>query len=625
MRRWRLAALLPGLLALGGCRLQPEPFGHCGSPATLTVDGDSVVFTALDCGGYEGSAEAVGDGVTVELLVEDGALVPVVTAGPFGGVLHGVVLRGAASMVGEAEPKLWREGYQSWSFSGVVALEPWELDERGLPRVGGDSDAGSFLRDTPWTSWWHGLVGRVDGASVLLGALGAERWKVHLAAQPDALWVIWGTRGEEVTLAPDEATRLEPLWFGAGLDPWVLHARYADRVAERSPPPTLAEPDFGWGSWYVFYEDVVEDDIRRNAAVLRGRGEGGVLQVDDGWQRVWGDWQADEGFPSGMSSLASDLADDGFQPGLWMAPLYVDRSTATYVDHPDWWVRDRDGVELRFTNLNSGDYAVLDVTQPQAGAWLEAQIAARVAEGWTYLKLDFLYAAAQEGLRSSDVTGLEAFALALERIRDGAGGATLLASGSPVLPSVGWFHAFRSGADAAFSSDPDPRREYLRWQVRSTAARGWMNGRWWWNDPDALLVRDPWHEAEARGAVVANVVSGGAWLLGDDLSALPGARLDLALHAGARATMGGSARPERPLSFVSGFESSPILEVVTEDDRVPVRWSLASGELALLNLTDRAITTEAPAGTELLTGAVLGEAADVTLEPGDGQLWRPQL
>jgi len=618
----RLTPLLA--LALLGCDATPPAPTGCELPLTPSIDGTAVSFRVEGCAQGELSSRLLGTGnLDLSYRWEDGALIPSVSGGVAGGVLSGLVLEGDLQVEGTEPVRLWKQGYQSWSFSGVVELEPWEVGDDAVVAAGGDGTTGSFLRDNASTSWWNGLLG-TDTGSILFGALDAQRFPFRLAAQPGPeLQLLWGGREESVELAPGQSIDLAPLFVGAAPDPSALHARYAAAVAARHPPPALGtRPEVGWSTWYVFYEDVVEADVRSNLDLLAERGGVDLIQVDDGWQRVWGDWQADDGFPSGMPQLAADITAAGMEPGLWMAPLYVDRSTATWAEHPDWWVREFDGAQKVFENLGTGDYAVLDVTHPDAADWLTQQIRQQVDDGWTYLKLDFLYAGAEEGQRHVPMTGLQAYRLAMQAIAAGVDGdTTLLASGAPMLPSVGWFHAFRSGADIAFATDPDPRREYLRWSARCTAGRSWQNGVWWWNDADGIIVRDPFDEEDVRGALVAAAVSGGAWLLGDDLPALPLDRLDAQLDPQLLELVGTRFVPVDPLAFPSGFESSPILEVGARDDQVPVRWE-AEGYTALLNLGDGAVVVDAPAGTDLLTGVTRPESGRITLLAGDGQIWR---
>ena len=126
-----------------------------------------------------------------------------------------------------------------------------------------------------------------------------------------------------------------------------------------------------------------------------------------------------------------------------------------------------------------------------AGPWMRDQVARVKAEGWDYLKLDFLYAGAQVGERYADVTGMEAFHIGMEYLKEAADDAFFLACGAPMLPSLGYADAFRTGADIGFNFDIGPRHEYLRWQTRATMSRSWQNGIWWWVDPIRCYFVNP--------------------------------------------------------------------------------------------------------------------------------------
>ena len=99
-----------------------------------------------------------------------------------------------------------------------------------------------------------------------------------------------------------------------------------------------------------------------------------IFQIDDGWQIRWGDWEANDHFPSGMKVLADDIKSQGLTQGLWMAPFYVSVESELFSLHEDWWVRDEQGEIIRFSNLGTGNYAIIDVTHPQAGIWMQEQV-----------------------------------------------------------------------------------------------------------------------------------------------------------------------------------------------------------------------------------------------------------
>ena len=591
------------LLVALGCN--GEDALECTAPTLDAQDGD-LRFEAT-CAHWSARAEALGPGdFSVRWEIDGQTATPIVSGE---GTLYGVLVDGSLGVGGDQDPRLWKQGYQSWWWSGVTELTPLEWEDR-VPIAGGDGDGISAVNETPFTSWWVGLVGRPQGASFLIGATGASMTKWYAAFESDRAVAVWGARGEEIVLDGTEEVRLDPMWVGAGLDAWTLHQDYARAVATAQDVQLLPHPDTGWATWTIYYEDVTEEQVRDNLADMPDALD--VVQIDDGWQERWGDWTPNERFPT-FADLPADIEAAGHTPGLWMAPYYVERSLGLYDTHPDWFVH-RDGQPIAFANFGANEYLILDVTHPEAAAFFQKNLTDRVDEGWTYFKLDFLYAGMQEGLRQEPVTGAQAYAIGMDLIRDAIGDSTFLACGAPMLPSVGYADSFRTGADIAFGFDPDGQPDYLRWQVRATMARGWQNGIWWWNDPDQIMLRDP---IDPTGALVGGLVSGGAWLYGDPMNTLDDRFVDPQVLD----LIGTAAVPRAPLTFVSGPDFGPVAELGDPDDVVPTVWDFPTGETALLNLGRSPIDVEGPGGTEVLSGETASPGTR-SLAPGSGEIWR---
>ena len=89
-------------------------------------------------------------------------------------------------------------------------------------------------------------------------------------------------------------------------------------------------PPSGWCSWYFYYQEINEDEVKRNADWIAEnlKDYGAVyVQLDDGWQGTGHglgenrDWTTiDKRFPSGMDRLASHIKSLGLKPGIWLAP-----------------------------------------------------------------------------------------------------------------------------------------------------------------------------------------------------------------------------------------------------------------------------------------------------------------
>jgi|GEM_PF-1325816 len=595
--------------------------------ADLEWTGESLIHDG-PCGWTELVPRVIGQGEwTIDFEAnKEGAMVPTLQA-TSDSIFHGLVLEGRWSTVNQHNPVFWRQGYQSWSWSGVTEALPPERDDHNVMVPGGDGDGRTVFEENGFTSWWVGLVGTSDGSSLLFGLQGATITRFFMGVDGETVQLVWGHRGERIERKAGETLALDPVWVGAGTDAHGLHTEYAQATADRISMPALDRlPPTGWATWYQYYADVTEADVRTNLTALTELSAAGsepldVFQIDDGWQVRWGDWWAGPAFPSGMEAIAEDIANAGMVPGIWLAPFYMSTESETYRQHPEWWVKNDDGEPIVFTNLGTGEYVIVDATHPEAADWLGELIRRVVAQGYNYLKLDFLYAGAMEGVRFEDITGTAAYHRGMEVIREAAGDAWILACGAPFLPSVGYAESFRTGSDIAFESWTEPHIDFYRWQARATSARAWTHSIWWWIDPDQLIVREPLSALEVSGALASAVVAAGTWMLGDELTVLPVDRLNSALNPALLSLRGQPVRPVDPLSAVSGVDPGPIVEMTQDDDVTPSQWIFNDGTTVLLNLSPTPLDVFSPGGTELISG-VEGPAEMRTLLPGTGEVWQ---
>jgi hypothetical protein len=206
----------------------------------------------------------------------------------------------------------------------------------------------------------------------------------------------------ERVLAPGAACELEPVQVALGAEASALLEAFADAHGAFARARRFAPFQAGWCSWYHFFHDVTETAFLRNLeALAAARDEVPIdlVQLDDGYQRAIGDWlDTNEKFPSGLAALAHAVRDAGFTAGLWTAPFCVVPESRVHAEHPDWLLRDpgAEGAPLRGLHhgvwTKEGWVHVLDPTHPAVAVHLEQVYRALVGMGFTYLKLDFLYA-----------------------------------------------------------------------------------------------------------------------------------------------------------------------------------------------------------------------------------------
>lgn len=356
----------------------------------------------------------------------------------------GYVLTGArvAALHPFGATRFYRHGWQSWSRTDWLDLgAPPELIEPPERRAQGEDPA--YASTLAHIGSGVGALEGPDGRVLLLGALDLD---ARVEAGVDTLCGACGAGGA---------------WFMTFADETTAFARYAARLAARlgrrgeQPAPRV------WCSWYGLYLNIAEPLL---AAILPGLQDLAfdVFQIDDGWEQGIGAWTANEKFPSGMAALAARARDAGFRPGLWIAPFIVRSDTPLAREHPDWLLHDEGGGLVNAGENWGGPCYALDTTHPEAQAWVDALVRGAVDWGYTYLKLDFLYAGALPGARHESLPREQAYRLALQRIRAAVGDDTyLLACGAPVLPSLGIADAIRVGPDVAPYWDNEDRRRYL--------------------------------------------------------------------------------------------------------------------------------------------------------------------
>lgn len=434
--------------------------------------------------------------------------------------VEGFSLTGRAlTTAGEPRAAL-AHGYQSWSPTYYAAVQRSTDDEAAFAFVGNNDN--HLLTDAR-LSWWVSAM-PLGAEGVAAGALTAQAWKTRvLTWRRDGVQVrlLNGGTGDSKPLT-EAGVESETFFFTAAPGLTEALGRYGRAVATLTPPPPEPFVPRGWNSWNTLFEAVSEASVLANAdalAPLEGLAAN-LVQVDDGWQRQWGDWHANTKFPSGLDGLSATLEGKGRHLGLWLAPFFVDRTAATAVAHPEWFVRDEAGAQRTFTEFFTGHtFLVLDGSHPVARAWLGAEVQRALDAGVRYLKLDFLFAGAWEGARAADVTSLEAFHLVLRDLeaRARAKGAYVVACGAPVLPSAGVAHALRTGEDIAARGSPYTLA-WVKNASRNVAAR-WFVAPFVQSDPDTLLVRGL-PPGLRRLHATTTLLAGRLLALGDDLPSL---------------------------------------------------------------------------------------------------------
>lgn len=248
-------------------------------------------------------------------------------------------------------------------------------------------------------------------------------------------------------------------------------------------------------TWYYYgltvtYEDVLTNLERMEQLKLPFD----VFQVDEGWEVTLGEWEPNEKFPVPMKEVAQRIKAAGYIPGIWTSPFVAKETATVWKEHPEWILRDRNGMPCIFP-MNDTTYYVFDITnQVTYDYFYELYRKLTFDWGYTYHKLDFTRAAViyeNADFYDKTVTMAECYYEAVAAIRRGMGEeAYFLMCGGLYDPIIGLVDAQRTGSDvlSMWSSNINKDGKTAPYTIKQSLLRYYMN-HWWNNDPDALMVR----------------------------------------------------------------------------------------------------------------------------------------
>jgi alpha-galactosidase len=421
--------------------------------------------------------------------------------------------RDVVALPGPDTLSVYEHGWQSWSPAGLYAATAT------TPR--------------PARPMWQTMAFRPERPAPASGAQGegllavreaSGRTTVVSAPDPARSVAAIRTRVEGDRLVVSADGEVEVRVDDRGLLPALEH--WADDAAARAGGPALRSLPAGWCSWYYYWTGITEADVLGNLAALDELElDVGVVQVDDGHQSGIGDWLSRSPSFGRLADLAAAVTATGRRAGIWTAPFLVGADSELARAHPDWLVRGAVAAEHHWEQ----SIGVLDVTRPAAREHLSEVYSTLAGEGFSYHKVDFLYAGAMEGGRFEDASPLDAYRLGIEVIREALGDdAVLVGCGAPLLPSIGLFDAMRVSPDVDPAMEPpdgDLSQPGMRSALASGRARSWQTGRLWVNDPDCLLARPQVTERTAWADHVE--ATGGLTVVSDPLRDLDEQGLEL--------------------------------------------------------------------------------------------------
>jgi Melibiase/Alpha galactosidase C-terminal beta sandwich domain len=221
-------------------------------------------------------------------------------------------------------------------------------------------------------------------------------------------------------------------------------------------------PPAVWSSWTSYYSEVNEQDIVQNpdwiAANLKPYGFE-YVELDDGYDaevnggtyvgfnHTWLNWDHVK-FPHGAKWLTDYIKSKGLRTGIWLVP---NASAAEVKEHPDWYLRYKDGIIVK-------DYQTptLDSTNPQALDFVKKEMATLDDWGFDYYKFDgehdflkYVPGVDIDKIWDKSVDPIVAYRNRLKMIRETIGPHRFIEgcpSGVP-LNGIGYFDSYFNGDD----------------------------------------------------------------------------------------------------------------------------------------------------------------------------------
>ncbi len=242
---------------------------------------------------------------------------------------------------------------------------------------------------------------------------------------------------------------------------------------------------YGWCSWYDRTTKIDAAHVLNVTKVIEenpntfGRG---IIQIDDGYQKMDGDWSGNKKFPDGMAAMAKRIRQSGNIPGVWFAPLMIHPEHPWAKANPEALQRNAKGIET-FMNANSFHPAGakwVNPDHPKTKKFLYNIIKDARDRGFGYIKIDF------NGIGNQFVdptkTRMQVFRDLYTLYREAAGEEMYILSclGSPTRGVVGFIDAARVGPDSHPAHFDKCLKSVLRFQI--------FDNVWWQNDADVAYI-----------------------------------------------------------------------------------------------------------------------------------------
>lgn len=400
-----------------------------------------------------------------------------------------------------------------------------------LSQVDGQLSEAALFTDKSGSGFLIGPTGPPEA----FGLVEFRKGNLKVYSQMDGILVRPGESraGEQLLVyfgAPHQATDVWTRWVGK------THGARLDKG-----------PVYGWCSWYDRTTKIDEEHVRNVLKTLAGNPNvfgKGILQIDDGYQVMDGDWRGNDKFPSGMAKVAEDIRAEGWTPGVWFAPLMINPEHPWSKKNPEAIQKNAQGI-ASFMNANpfhpdGANWIVPD--HPESKKFLFNIIKDARDRGFGYIKIDFNGIGSR--FHDPTKTRLQIFRELYTLYREAAGEDMYVLSclGSPTRGVIGFVDAARVGPDSHPAGFEHCLDSVLRFQIYDNV--------WWQNDPDVSYIAK-----ELPSRVVGKTQTESLWRTWHNIVTL----------------VGGTAMTSEPLNTPDAREAWRFAEIMRPSSREPAK------------------------------------------------------
>ncbi|UCH34329.1 MAG: alpha-galactosidase [Armatimonadota bacterium] len=362
--------------------------------------------------------------------------------------------------------------------------------EEDVRLLGGDTVSNS--------NWNHALYDVESGKAVVAGFLSHEHAVGLVRTRPAGDWLSWAAASvydPPKQLAAGERLTGELLYldFSTG-DPFAALEGFAAAQAAvlGIKPWPVEDLQAHWDSWNTRYHtDISLDNMMENARFVAKYLKPYSMRwfaIDDGYQRMLGDWEANERWPGGMKAFADQVHALGLKVAIWIAPFVAHVDSPVMKERPEWALPTLGLIEV------PSEWQVLDTSRPDVQRYVE-ELCRRYTEDWgfdSFNEIDYVYYELLGKEYAVPMTRSEAYRAGLEAIKRGSKPGTFIHGFSILGLGAGVCHGTRTGEDTG------PQWQAgARWcwgpknQAAMSARRYYLNHRVYVLDPDAFYFPHP--------------------------------------------------------------------------------------------------------------------------------------